>query len=71
MCIRDRNDYQEKLLKKEKIIDEAIERNNERAQKAHEDLHRNESEKGAVMEYLRSGTQVGTGLWCIHVPSVD
>ena len=65
------NDYQEKLLKKEKIIDEAIERNNERAQKAHEDLHRNESEKGAVMEYLRSGTQVSTGLWCIHVPGVD
>ena len=49
------NDYKESLVKKERIIDEAIRKNNERA---HED--KSHSEKGAIMEYLRSGTQVSS-----------
>ena len=52
--------YKEKLHKKEKIIEASIKRDAERAQKAHEALHRSQSEKGTVIEYLRSGTQVGS-----------
>ena len=51
------NDYKESLVKKERIIDEAIQKINQRA---HEDLHKSHSEKGPVMEYLRSGTQVSS-----------
>lgn len=50
--------YREKLCKKEEIIEAAIKRDGERAQKAHEALHSRRSEQGTVMEYLRSGTQV-------------
>lgn len=53
------NAYREKLRKKEEIIDAAIQRGAERAQKAHEAIHKSRSEQGTVLEYLRSGTQVG------------
>ena len=52
------NAYKEKLLKRERIIEDAIKRIEERAQKAHEDLHKSQEEKGTVMEYLRSATHV-------------
>ena len=52
--------YREKLRKKEEIIEAAIKRDAERAQEAHEALHSRRSEQGTVVEYLRSGTQVGS-----------
>ena len=54
------NDYKEKLVKKERLIDEAIRKN---SQRAHEALHRSQSQRDAVMEYLRSGTQVSILLY--------
>ena len=52
------NHYKDKLLEKEKILDDIKARNEEQARKAHNDLHTYESQKGCIMEYLRSGTQV-------------
>ena len=54
--------YEERLRKKEEIIMASIKRDTERAQKAHEALHQSQSEQGTVLEYLRSGTQVGIHL---------
>ena len=57
-------DYKESVLKQEGIVEAAIKRNKERAQKVHEALHRSQAEKRTVMEYLRSGTQVCCTLVC-------
>lgn len=62
--VKEMNTYREKLHKKEEIIEAAIQGGNERAQKAHEALHKSRSEQGTVMEYLRSGTQVGDFIGC-------
>ena len=61
---KEMNTYREKLHKKEEIIEAAIQGGIERAQKAHEALHKSRSEQGTVMEYLRSGTQVGDFIGC-------
>ena len=65
---KEMNAYIEKLCKKEDVIKAAIQRDTERAQKAHEALHKSRSEQGTVLEYLRSGTQVGR-LWVLAVSS--
>ena len=51
-------EYRENLERKEKMIEEAVVKSEERQRKAHEALHRRQSGGGAVMQYLRSGTQV-------------
>ena len=56
---KEMNAYREKLRKKEEILEAAIRRDAESAQRAHEALHKSRSEQGTVLEYLRSGTQVG------------
>ena len=60
---KEMNAYSEKLRKKEEILEAAIRRE---ARKAHEALHKSRSEQGTVLEYLRSGTQVGRGFMHYH-----
>ena len=55
---REINNYKENLLEKEKIINDIKTRNEEQARKVHNDLHTFESQKGRIIEHLRSGTQV-------------
>jgi serine/threonine protein kinase len=55
---REINNYKESLLEKESIINDIKTRNEDQARKAHNDLHTYESQKGRIIEHLRSGTQV-------------
>ena len=60
---REISNYKETLLEKDKIINDIKSRNEAQARKAHSDLHTYESQKGRIIEYLRSGTQV---CGCLH-----
>lgn len=53
------SEYAKDLERKEKLIEDVIVKNEERAKKEHEAIHQRQTESGAVMEYLRSGTLVG------------